>query len=301
MVKINFKYIYIVDSENNAEPPEQPERKSFFKSIMSLLPFGPPETKEDLEQEIQDLLEEGEEQGLITSLEERMISSIFDFRETSAVEIMTPVAEVISFDEADNVKDLVDLVFEHGFTRIPLYRENPDRVVGFIHAKDLLKVVMNSVDENPSFEEYLHPVKFISEDTPIVDLLRQFQKNKSHMAMVTDEFGAVRGLITMEDILEEIVGEIDDEYDDNAEDLEKISDGVVLAHARTDIEKIEDFFDVEFPEGVYESIGGLMINLLGRLGKTGDVVESCGLRFEVKSATARHIGNVTITDIREQE
>lgn len=290
-----------MNPDTKSEPSSNGDKKSPVKRFFSWLPFSKPGTTEDLELEIQELLEEGEEQGLISSLEERMINSIFDFRDTEAVEIMTPGVEVISFEEKGSVQDLVDLVVQQGFTRIPIYRDNPDRVIGLVHAKDLLACIVSSDISSVKLEDYLHPVYFVPEKKPIVDLLREFQKRKAHMAMVTDEFGAIRGLITMEDILEEIVGEIDDEHDDDQDELEEVGAGVILAHARIDIEKIEERYEVEFPEGHFESLGGLIIHLLGRLGNVGDRVECAGLIFEIKSATSRHINIVRISDTREHQ
>ncbi|MGL1931057.1 MAG: CBS domain-containing protein [Desulfotalea sp.] len=274
----------------------QNEKKGILKKIMSLLPFGPPETTEDLEMEIQELLEEGEEQGLISPLEEKMINSIFDFRETKAAEIMTPVAEIISCSETSPIDEIVGCVLEHGYTRIPIYQDNPDRVIGLIHVKDLLQMV-TSEDRKQCLADYLHSVTFVSEDQLIGKLLPQFQAAKAHMAMVTDEFGAIRGLITLEDVLEEIVGEIDDEYDYEQDTFEEKKDGSILAHGRVDIEKIEEHFQKELPDGPYESLGGLLIHLLGKLGKVGDIAECNELRFEIKSASNRHIKTVQVSDI----
>lgn len=285
---------------DNDNTQAQSEKKGLIKKIMSWLPFGPPETTEDLELEIQELLEEGEEQGLISPLEEKMINSIFDFRETKTAEIMTPVAEVISCDESSSLNELVACVLEHGFTRIPIYRDNPDRVIGLIHVKDLLKLVTNN-SHKKCLADYLHSVTFVAEGELIVDLLPHFQANKAHMAMVTDEFGAIRGIITMEDVLEEIVGEIDDEYDDEQDTFEVKNDGSILAHGRVDIEKIEEHFQRELPDGPYESLGGLVIHFLGRLGVSGDVVETSGLCFKVKGASNRHIKTVQVSDITPTE
>ena len=226
-----------------------------------------------------------------------MINSILEFRETDASEIMTPAAEVVSFDEASPMSELINIVIESGFTRIPVYRENADRVIGAIHAKDLLKLcarpnielVTDPVKEPVNLAHYLRPVYFIPESKPIGDLLREFQKRKLHMAMVVDEFGTVRGLVTLEDILEEIVGEIDDEYDEDEEAIEIIDDTTIQVHAWVDVEKIEEHFHTEFPEGPYESIGGLVIHALGRLAVVGDVVETNGVQFEVRSASNRQI------------
>ncbi len=284
-----------MENDTISEEQEPTQSKNILKKLWSFIDFRRPGTKEDLEHEIQELLEEGEEHGLISSLEEKMISSIFDFRETRANEIMTPAAEVISFDESAPIAELINIVIDNGLTRIPVYRENPDKVIGVVHAKDLLEFCTRSRKEEVTLEKYLRPVSFIPESKLIVDLLSEFQKRKAHMAMVTDEFGTIRGLITLEDILEEIVGEIDDEYDTEQDELEKIDQDRVVVHARIDIEIIEDYFDVEFPEGPYESVGGLVIHALGRLAVVGESVNVFGFRFEVKSASDRHLKKIKIS------
>ena len=146
--------------ENDTVPEEQetPQHKNILKKIWSFIDFRRPGTTEDLEHEIQELLEEGEEHGLISSLEEKMISSIFDFRDTRATEIMTPAAEVVSFDEADPIAELIDIVIDNGLTRIPIYRENPDQVIGVVHAKDLLEFCTRPHKEDVTLEKYLRPV-----------------------------------------------------------------------------------------------------------------------------------------------
>ena len=286
-----------MDNDTGSEQQDADQRKGFLKKILAAIDFRKPGTKEDLEHDIQELLEEGEEHGLISHLEERMINSILEFRETYASEIMTPAAEVVSFDEASPMSELIEIVTESGFTRIPVYRENPDRVIGAVHAKDLLRLCARPNTEPTDIAGYLRPVYFISESKPIVDLLREFQKRKVHMAMVTDEFGTVRGLITLEDILEEIVGEIDDEYDEDEHIIEVIDENTIQVHAWVDIEKIEEHFDIDLPEGPYESVGGLVISLLGRLAVTGDSVEIAGFRFEVQSADTRQIKMIRVSKI----
>ncbi|MBW1635753.1 MAG: HlyC/CorC family transporter [Deltaproteobacteria bacterium] len=288
-----------MEKKSILEEQDPAREKGVLKKLWAFLHFGRPGTKEDLEHEIQELLEEGEEQGLISSLEEKMISSIFDFRETSAAEIMTPAAEIVSFNEASPLSELIDIVIDNGLTRIPVYRDNPDQVIGIVHAKDLLEFCVRPREEEVILDRYLRPVHFIPETKMIVDLLPEFQKRKAHMAMITDEFGTIRGLITMEDILEEIVGEIDDEYDLEQAEVEVIDENTIRVHARADIEKIEEQFNVTFPEGPYESVGGLVIHMLGRLAAAGDSVEVSGLRFEVKSASDRHLKMVTISRISE--
>lgn len=294
----------IVYTMNNIIVPEEQnntQEESILKRLFSFLNFKKPGTKKELDHDIQELLEEGEEHGLISPLEEKMINSILEFRETYASEIMTPAAEVISFDEASPLAELIEIVIDSGFTRIPVYRQNPDQIIGAIHAKDLIKLCSRPYSEPVDWECYLRPVYFIPEAKPIVDLLREFQKRKLHMAMVTDEFGAVRGLVTLEDILEEIVGEIDDEYDEEEDTVKVIADQVIQVHARVDREVVEEYFAVELPDGPYESVGGLVIHALGRLAIVGDTVEVAGICFEVKTATDRLIKLVEVSMCENRE
>ncbi len=264
------------------------------EEFLSKIRLKKPETKEFLGQEIQDLLEEGEEQGLISSLEEKMINSILEFHATCASEIMTPVAEVVACEITLPFTELTQLVIESGFTRIPVYKESLDRVVGIVHVKELFRICVGGEAENVCIEDVLRPINFVDEKKPIVDLLREFQRTKIHIAVVQDEFGAARGLVTLEDILEEIVGEIDDEYDDDEHTFRVMEDGSLLIHGWVDIEKVEEYYDIEFPEGSYESVGGFVVHCLGRLAIVGDVVKSNGLSLEVVDASNRHIKRLCI-------
>ena len=277
-------------------------QQSFFKRVLDFLRIGrAPDTTEKLEHEIQELLEEGEEQGLITSLEERMINSIFDFRDTLAAEIMTPAAEIVSFDASTQIPEMIDAVIDEGFTRIPIYLDNTDRIIGILHAKDLLKICARSNNQIMNLEDYLNPVFYVPEDKPIDALLRDFQKNKTHMAVVIDEFGAVRGLVTLEDVLEEIVGEIDDEYDVEDDDFEVLGKQAFLVRAKVDIEDVEDRLKITLPEGPYESLGGLIIHSLGRLAVEGDVVKLGNVELVVHSAGKRRIKKVKIIKSEQEE
>ncbi len=289
-----------MNKEKSSEQPEAVEYKGVFKRLAALLPGRTPDTTESLEQEIQELLEDGEEQGLITSLEEKMINSIFDFRDTMAGEIMTPAVEIEAAEESTSLADLVELFIKKGFTRVPVYRDTLDRIVGILHVKNLLKI-FSPASKNIPLSELLNPPYFIDEKKLIVDLLVEFQKRKIHMALVIDEFGSVRGLVTIEDVLEEIVGEIDDEYDvDDHDEIQEVDQETILVQARVDIEEVEERFGVEMPDGPYESVGGLVVHLLGRLAVPGDQVDVGGLRFLVQTASRRHIKVVRITRLIDE-
>ncbi len=293
----------------NEEPPqpspvssdEEPHHgKTVFEKIKSLLGFrNAPDTTEELEHEIQELLEEGEEQGLITVHEERLINSIFNFRATEASEIMTPSAEMICADAKSSVPELIRLINEQGYTRIPIYQDDPDHIIGILHAKDLLRICVSKQEATVDLLEFLNPVTFISESKPITELLREFQLNKLHMAIVVDEFGGVRGLITLEDVIEEIVGEIDDEHDDEENELRVVDERTVIVDAKIDIEEIEVFFNVKLPEGPYESIGGFITHRLGKVPPSGVVVQEDPLILKVLSADQRRVKTVRIVKVDE--
>ena len=153
---------------------------------------------------------------------------------------------------------------------------------------------MSETQGEVDIETYLNQPYLVSEDKPIVDLLKEFQKNKIHMSVVMDEFGAVRGLVTLEDILEEIVGEIDDEYDVDDDDFERIDASTIQVEARVNIEDVEQCLDIELPEGPYESIGGLIIHMLGRIGVEGDTIQLGNIRLIVHTAGRRRIKRIKI-------
>jgi CBS domain containing-hemolysin-like protein len=284
-----------MSNNDDAPPSADADQVSIFRRLRDFFPFGrAPDSTEALEHEIQELLEEGEEHGLISSLEERMINAIFGFRDTRAAEIMTPAAEIISFEICTPVSEIIEVVIEEGFTRIPSYRENSDRIIGILHAKDLLRICVRGSEYDDNLEPYLNNADFVSEDKPIGELLKEFQKNKTHMAIVMDEFGAVRGLITLEDILEEIVGEIDDEYDVEDDDFEKIDENTSLVRGKVDIEDVEERLNIELPKGPYESIGGLIIHSLGRLPKDGESIRIGDIELIVSSAGKRKVKKVKV-------
>jgi CBS domain containing-hemolysin-like protein len=280
---------------SSAPSEEEPPGKSFFEKVKSALGFrGGPDTTEELEHEIQELLEEGEEQGLISVHEERLINSIFDFRETIASEIMTPSAEMVCADLKTSVPELIRLINEEGYTRIPIYQGTPDQIVGILHAKDLLRICALGPNASVDLKEFLNPATFIPESKPITELLREFQLKKIHLAIVVDEFGGVRGLVTFEDVIEEIVGEIDDEHDDEESELRVVDERTVIVDAKIDIEEVEAHFRLSLPEGPYESVGGFITHRLGKVPQAGVVVQESGLSFKVLGADPRRIKSLRI-------
>lgn len=271
-----------------------PDESSILRGLMNLLRFGKaPDTLEGLEQELQELLDEGEEQGFISRQQGEMIHSIFEFKDTLAREIMTPRSEMVCAEVNATVAQLISLVTDKGYTRIPVYSDTLDNIVGILHAKDLL-IYCGRQEPPPPLREIAKPAYVIPEKKRIVDLLKEFQANKGHMAIIADEFGSVRGLITLEDILEEIVGEIADEYDKIDRRLKVLDENTIMVDAKIDIEEVEEFFDVEMPKGPYESVGGLIFHQLGRIPQSKETIEVEGLILQVASATRRRVERVKI-------
>lgn len=257
---------------------------------------GMPETTQALEHEIQELLEDGEEQGLISSHEEQLITAIFHFRATVASEIMTPTAEIIRAGVDSSVQEMARLISEEGYTRIPVFSGSQDNIIGILHAKDLLRIFdQDQNQETPArLEDCLNLPMVIPESKPVIELLREFQAKKNHLAIVKDEFGGVRGLITLEDVIEEIVGEIDDEHDQVEREIMEVDQQTILADAKIDIEIVERHFQCRLPDGPYESVGGLIIHRLGRMPQNGDTVKAGPLTLTVLVTGPRRVRTVRI-------
>jgi len=193
------------------------------------------------EEEIRRFVNVSEEEGVIKEIEKDMIQSVFDFDDTQVREIMVPRIDMVCIDNEADVKEVVELAVEYGHSRIPVYENIVDDIIGLIYVKDLLKLILSDEDEKDiNLEEFIKPIYFIPESKPINTLLTEMQKRREHMAIVLDEYGGTSGLITIEDLLEEIVGDIQDEFDLETKMIEKINENEMLVDARIDIDKVNE-------------------------------------------------------------
>ncbi|MBU0675558.1 MAG: hemolysin family protein [Proteobacteria bacterium] len=280
-----------MDTDSSPQAPTEP---SLFRTILKFIGLDrSPDTSEELEQELQELIDDGEEQGLITPQEGKMINSILEFRDTVVKEIMTPRPEMICVPADTDYQAMIKIIIDHGFSRIPVYQDQLDNIIGILYAKDLLQFVNSA--EQPTAGTICKPAYLVLEKHKIIDLLKDFQTRKLHMALITDKFGSVRGLATLEDVLEEIVGEITDETDQPETGWLVIDEQTVQADAKINLEEVEEYFKVSLPEGPYESIGGLIIHQLGHLPGANSTTTINGLLFRVITATSRRINEVRIT------
>ena len=249
------------------------------------------EQPEDFEREIQHIIVEGEERGLITRQEGELIESIFEFKDTLVREIMVPRLEMVGVELGTPLNQIVSLLLDSGHSRLPVFDGDIDHIKGILLGKDLL-VFWQTPEETWDLARVLRPTFFVPESKKISDLLRDLVERKTAIAIVIDEYGGTAGLITLEDILEEIVGEIYDEYDRAEPRLAPQEDGSVLVDARLDIELLLDHFDLPRPEGKFESVGGLLIHELGRVPQAGDQVQIGPLELTVTSADERRAKQV---------
>jgi magnesium and cobalt transporter len=264
---------------------------SFFKRLRQRFSRRSITQPEDLEREIQNIIDEGEERGFISRQEGELIESIFEFRDTLVREIMVPRLEIGGVPPPTPLDQITTLVLSCGHSRLPVFAGDIDHIKGILLAKDLL-VFWGTPDAAWDLGRVLRPAYFIPESKKISDLLRDLVERKTQIAIVIDEYGGTAGLITLEDILEEIVGEIYDEYDRMEPRLIPQENGAVLVDARLDVEELMDHFDLPRPEGKFESVGGLLIHLLGRVPQINDRVEVQNLELIVMAADERRAKQV---------
>ena len=286
-------------SDGQPEPPEQPGSLSRLRALLRLLrrPRGQRETIDAL------VATAATELGTpITPQERVLIGNVLKGHGRNASDVMVPRVDIVALDVDQPFAEVVKCMVEHGHSRVPVYRETLDDVIGFVHVKDVLGPV---ADRRPArLERLLRKVLFVAPSVPILDLLVQMRQARTHIAMVIDEFGGIDGLVTIEDLIEEIVGEIEDEHDvDVAPVLIERPDGSVIADARIPIEALEEQHGIQLrPAGDQEAVdtlGGLVFTLAGRVPKRGEVIaHPDGIEFEVLDADPRRIKRLRVRGLR---
>lgn len=253
---------------------------------------------ESIEKEIQQLIDEGEQQGLISEDEGEMIQGIFSFRDTIAREIMVPRTDAVFANGETKIADVVQLIIQSGHSRIPIYQDNIDNLIGTVHAKDLLGHCEIGERE---VRNIVRPPYFIPETKKISEVLKDLRDNKSHLAIVVDEYGGTAGILTLEDIIEEIIGDVMDEYDAEEKLIVEHEDGSISVNARLDVEELEDYLNVELPEGKFESVGGFVISLLGKVPSMNERLTYNDLEMVIEAASSRKIEKIRIRKISSDE
>ena len=267
--------------------------RSFFKQLLNFLSGGRLFSSNNIEEQIQHLIDVGEEAGQLSEHEGNMLQGILELRDTLAREIMVPRTEITGIRLDTPLDQIIDLISEKGHSRYPVFEEDVDHISGILHVKDLISLWKPDT-QDMDLKALLRPCRFIPDNKHISDILRDFQNESFHMAIVTDEYGGTSGLLTIEDILEEIVGDIQDEYDKEETLIEQIDQQTFVVDARVDIEDLEEILQIDFPEGTYESVGGFIIHLVARVPGVGEVITFDNLEFVIEEADERKIERIRV-------
>jgi CBS domain containing-hemolysin-like protein len=226
--------------------------------------------------------------------ERAMIRSIFELGDTIAREIMVPRPDMVMVAETAPLRELVNTVIEHGYSRIPVYRDDREQIVGVVYAKDVLHRIALQPDR-AVWQDLLRPATFIPETKRIDDLLRDLRDQSVHIAFVVDEYGATTGLVTIEDILEEIVGEIVDEHDHEAPLVEVLDDERLRIDARLPVDELNALIGVSLPDTDWDTVGGLVVGAFGHVPSPGESVDLEGVRFTAEQVQGRRVAKVVVT------
>jgi CBS domain containing-hemolysin-like protein len=246
------------------------------------------------------MADEAEEQDVIEEQERALIHSIIHFGDTVVREVMVPRPDMVTVEARAEVRDVMEVAIQAGFSRIPLYEQGIDDIAGIVYAKDLMRSVSEGRDHQP-VRDLAREAIFVPETKRVAELMREMQAKKFHMAIVVDEYGGTSGLVTLEDLIEELVGEIVDEYDVEEPSVEALAGGDVRVNARMPIDELNELLDSQLPEGDWDTVGGLVYNLLGHVPVEGETVECDGHQLRAEKVQGRRIGRVRVTRLTTVE
>ncbi len=313
--------IAITEAVNRALVGQDPERAlraltRVYRAALWLLsplvrllaPFVPTEAFERHEEgeddaasdeEIEAFIDVGTREGILEPQEGEWLWGIVGFGETQARSVMTPRIDMVCAPVELPLDVLADRFVESGHSRIPVYEDSIDHIIGILHIRDVLRALR--APEPPAVRDLLKPPLFIPETKPLGELFKELQARFQQVAIVVDEYGGTAGLVTVEDLLEEIVGEIMDEHEALAAELEPLENGAYRLDGRARIELLDDLFGVEVEDPEYETVAGLIFSVLGYVPQAGETVESHGLRFTVEAVADRRIQTVRVERIGAAE
>ncbi len=249
------------------------------------------------EEELQQLIDESEQRGIIDEEEGDMLQSILELDETYLREIMVPRTDMVCVDAVAPLTQVLEAILQSGHSRIPIYKGNIDNIIGLVYAKDLLHYWGQPLDNVP-LDKVLRQPFLVPESKQVSVLLREFRETRVHIAIVIDEYGGTAGLITIEDLIEEIVGDIQDEYDLEEEWLIEDPDGTVVVNGRLNIEEFEEYFDVEVAREKFDTISGYVIEQFGQVPIVGEKVRVGQFDMLIEKGDQRSIQQIRIFPLR---
>ncbi len=274
----------------------------FIRRLAGIAKSTPQEQQEEKQEEFLTGLEQHRTEGVLDEEQQEMIENVLELSNSTADEIMTPRTDIVAVEVNSDLRMVLDTINKAGHTRVPVYENNIDNIVGLIYAKDLL----TEIGKDPAefkLRDKIRNAYFVPETKKLRSLLHEFQNQKLHISVVLDEYGGTAGIVTLEDILEELVGEITDEYEETPpEPVKKINQNTIEADARISIDDLNDECELDLPEDEdYETIGGFVFSRLGYIPKTGESFDYENLKFTIASAEARKIKRIQIQIIENEK
>jgi putative hemolysin len=248
-------------------------------------------------EELRLIIEQGGQQGILEAEEQQMIHAVIELGDQRVHEVMVPRTAMVTLASTASFEEAIDTIVQEGHSRIPVFEDSVDEIVGILYAKDLLPFLKGSVTERPALRSLLRTPVFVPESMTVDDLLHELQRRKVHLAVVLDEYGGTAGLVTIEDLLEEIVGEIQDEYDSEEPMVVRISDDEARLDGRAHVDDLAELFDATLgleDEDEYDTVGGLIYHRIGGVPKPGDQVQVDGLTLTVETTDGRRVGKVLV-------
>ncbi|GFK95156.1 Magnesium and cobalt efflux protein CorC [Fundidesulfovibrio magnetotacticus] len=248
-----------------------------------------------------ELIESAQQDGEIKPEDALVLLKVLKLGEKQVADIMVPRTDMVCADEEDGVAEVTRLIVEHGHSRIPVYRENRDHILGVVHAKDLLRFLMDASAPPPPLARVMRKPLYIPETKNLREMLAEFQRARIHIAVALDEYGGTSGLVTLEDVLEEIVGEIEDEHDPTRPaEFQELENGSYRFHGRFPLEELAERFGIELNSDQVETLGGYLSDLAGRVPRPGESFEAAGRRFTVVEADRRQVRWVLAEPLPEE-
>ncbi len=247
--------------------------------------------------ELKQIISESEEGGVLEPPAREMLESVFDFGELLVRQVMVPRTEIVAFEASTRLEEIIAVVKQHSYTKLPVYEDDLDQIMGILHVKDVLQVMDQPDCQKTTARELARETIYIPETLPVNDLLHQFRHNRQHIAIVLDEFGGTAGLVTLEDLLEEIVGEVSDQFDLSTPEIQNRPDGSVLIDGLTLIEAVNQQLGLTLSDPHYDTIAGYFLGKLGHIPKIGDVIESGGVKLTVEAMDGLRIAQISLLSL----
>jgi putative hemolysin len=309
--KVSFAVVPVLLFVNKIAKPFVKLLSASTNAVVRIFGMDPNADEEVVtEEEIRMMVDVGQEKGVIEDVQKEMINNIFEFDDMDVGDIMTHRTDMDCVDAEEPLCEISKMAIECGHSRIPVFEDDQDNIIGIIYVKDLLKYVGSSLPKSKSIKDFMREAYYVPETKHCSELLSEMIEKHIQMAVVVDEYGGTAGIVTFEDVIESIVGNVQDEYDNEDEEISQINETTFTVDGITDIDEVEEKLNIKFPEGDYDTLGGFIISRLGYLPKESDekdeddkqdVVEYENIRFTVLNVEERRIGKVKVEILPKPE